>query len=162
MTQQTEARHEPAKKPASSRWVKLGFICLIVAIMAVVSYVQLKDPVLKGWGTDWDKAVEQAQTKGVNIIAMVTSSPMRHMDKRMIKENMHRPSVVSALEQIGYVKVHLNTADHGELAKKHGVGEKPAFLIIDSGGKLLKSQEGLVNDATFIHVFLGVTKQRPN
>ena len=159
MTQQNEAKHQPAKKPASSRRVKLGFVFLIVAIMAVVYYVQLKDPVVKGWGTDWDKAMEQARTKKVNIIAMVTSSPMRHMDKRMIKENIYRPSIVSALEQIGYVKVHLNTADHGELAKKYEVGETPAFLIIDSSGKLLKSQEGLMNDATFINGFLGVTKQ---
>jgi len=156
MNEHTDQSRTPPNKSALERWIKVGFVSAIVIVSVSLWLNVCRDPPIMGWGTNFDAAMHEAKEKGTNLVVMFTRSPMGHEDKRMVMENMGRKEITSALDELGYVCVHLNTSDQKQLAEKLEVKTTPTFLLLDADGKVLNRIVGLVNSLTFCHEFLGV------
>ena len=148
MSEQQESQ-PPAGKPSYDRFVKIGFLVVLLGIMTFLYFRHRGPPKLLGWGTDLTEALTAARSKDVRVLVMFTQLPMSHWDKKMTEENVKRGRIVKILEELKYVRVHLNTKDHGALAEKYKVTQTPAFLILDSTGKELHRQVGFSSEGVF-------------
>ena len=79
---------------------------------------------------------------------------MSYDDKRLITKGLAFTRSKEALAEIGYLKVHLNKEDHGNVMENYAVRELPTVLMLDPGGVEVKRHEGFMNDITFKNDFL--------
>lgn len=148
----------PPRKPSTDRWVKIGFLIVLVAAGVALWLWQRRDPQLTGWGRDLSAALRQAKAGNRTVLVFFTDTPMSWEDKHAVKNVVTTPRTASALDKSPCVRVHLSIHDNRAEARTYKVESTPTYLLLDSSGRELKRVSGLMNDVTFINTVLGVTQ----
>jgi hypothetical protein len=145
-------------KPVKSKWdrrIKIGFVVVTLAAVAVVYMLQRRDRGLSGWGVDLGAALQKAKDNpGWRVLVFFTHSRMSEDDKHAVNSVIERPVTRKTVKELNYIPVHLNLDDHAGVAAKYGVSDTPCYLLLDANGALIRSKWGKMNDNTFCTEFL--------
>ncbi len=153
---------EPApqrpRRPAIDRWVKIGFLIVLVGAGLTLWLWQRRDPQLTGWGRDLSVALQQAKVGNRTVLVFFTDTPMSWEDKHAVKNVITTARTASALNKLACVRVHLSIDDNKAEARTYKIESTPTYLLLDSSGKELRRLSGLTNDVTFINTVLGAAE----
>ena len=150
MSEQNESTQAAGKKSSKDRWVKIGFLVVIVAVAGVLYFKHRSSPPMEGWGDDWPAALGQARRDNAKVLAFFTRSPMGHEDRQFLDQRLKHHKVTTVLDKLDYVKVRLNTSKHKALAEKYGITDTPALLVVDADGKELDTLIGFTSKLNII------------
>ncbi len=153
----TEPVEKLPRKSPFDRWVKLGFVAVIMIVVAVVYLVQRKAPELEGWSSDLPGALSAAKERKTQVLLVFTNNPPSQEDRNFIEKCLAWSTTRKVLKHLGYEQVHLTIADHPSAAQRYQVSNVPAVLLLDSAGTILKQRNGYMSDLTFCNEFLGVS-----
>ncbi|HAU37719.1 MAG TPA: hypothetical protein DCX07_08390 [Phycisphaerales bacterium] len=153
----TEPVEKQPRKPRFDRWVKLGFVAVIVIVVAVVYLVQQKAPELEGWSSDLPGALAAAKERQTQVLLVFTNNPPSQEDRSFIEKCLTWRTTRNVLTHLGYERVHLTIADHPSAAQRYQVSNVPAVLLLDSAGTILKQRSGYMSDLAFCNEFLGIS-----
>ncbi len=154
----SEQQDQPKRKSRVDRWVKVGFLVVVVAVSVLIYKRQAAEPKLPGWGTDLQAALGQAREKGTKVLVLFTESPMSHGDKRLVTDTLNRSR--TALNDLGYPRVHLRMRQHKDIAERYGVTSHPFLVLLDAEGKVVKKYSGFMSKEKFRSDFLEVSSSR--
>ncbi len=154
---QGPASQQPRKR-SIDRWVKIGFLGVLVAVGLTLWLWQRRDPQLTGWGRDLSVALQQAKAGNRTVLVFFTRRPMSWEDKHAVKNVVTTARTASALGKSACVRVHLSIDNDKAEAKTYRVESTPTYLLLDSSGKELRRLSGLTNDVTFINTVLGAAE----
>lgn len=142
-----------AKKSPIDRWVKLGFLAVLLGAMVWITYHQLRGPSL-GWPTDLNQALAQAKAENRRVVVFVRSFPIGEQDKWMIAGPLSKPGNREALEKGNFLLVELVLDKSADWAKRYGVTTTPTTLVIAPDGDSFHKQEGKIGELAFRQEFL--------
>ena len=154
----SEQQDQPKRKSRVDRWVKVGFLVVVVAVSVLIYKRQAAEPKLPGWGTDLPAARGQAREKVTKVLVLFTESPMRHGDKRLVTDTLNRSR--TALNNLGYPRVHLRIREHKAMAERYGATSHPFLLLRDAEGKVVKKYSGFMSKEKFRSDFLDVSSSQ--
>lgn len=156
MDQSARKTQPQRKKTSTDRFVKIGFLLVVVIVGTVIWVRQLHGPELPGWGDNLSTAIEQAKDHNRQIIVFFSQYPMNEDDKHAVQNVIKMPEMEKIVQR-GYVTVHLNTKDNSAEAKKYEVEATPTYLLLDSTGKEIRRTSGRMSIHQFTTTFLGVS-----
>jgi hypothetical protein len=114
----------------ADRYVKLGFLVVMLAVVAWLVARQYLGISLTGWSGDLNAALQQAASENRRIVALTYDSP-NDPDYEKMRENVSKRGNAKALEEAGVIKVHTRlitcwTGSIGEVAfrKEFLMGEQ--------------------------------------
>ena len=150
MSEQNQSTQAAGKKSSKDRWVKIGFLVVILAVAAGIYIKHYIDSKTEGWGGDWPAALGQARQDNAKVLAFFTRSPMSYDDREFLDQRLKHSKVTTVLDKLDYVKVRLNTSKHKALAEKYGITDTPALLVVDADGKELAKHIGFTSKLNII------------
>ena len=68
MNEQNDRDDKPLKTSSRDKWIKIGFVAVLVVAGAFVWMQSRRDPALKGWLTDYDAAVREAKNNNTRTL----------------------------------------------------------------------------------------------
>ena len=153
----TEPVEKLPRKSPFDRWVKLGFVAVIMIVVAVVYLVQQKAPELEGWSSDLPGALSAARERKTRVLLVFTNNPPSQEDRNFIEKCLTWSTTRKVLAHLGYERAHLTIADHPSAAQRYQVSNAPTVLLLDPSGAVLKQRSGYMSDLTFCNEFLDVS-----
>ncbi len=141
------------RKSPVDRWVKLGFAVVFLGVVGVVTYLQLRGPML-GWPDDLTEALAQARRENRRVVVLVRSFPASNACKRMVQTTLAKAENKAALEEGKFILVEIRFARDADWAKRYEVSRTPTMLVIAPDGKRFHKQEGFIGETAFRDVFL--------
>jgi thiol-disulfide isomerase/thioredoxin len=145
-----------SRKSKKSRWIKTAFAVILIIGVVIIWNLQRRDPELAGWSKNLPAAIAEAGRKNTKVFVFFTRSPMGYDDKRMAKESVTEAKVVKSINDLGYIRVHLNLRDNQDEAEKYDVKDGPTLLLLDADGKLLEHHSGFISGVDLSKKFLVV------
>lgn len=100
-----------------------------------------------GWSTDYEGALQQAQTQNRPVLATVTAvwcGACRQMQQLTLKE-----SSVAQLASEQFVTVAIDGDRRGDLVSRFGVSAFPTTMVLDANGKVLHRWVGFQGASGF-------------
>jgi hypothetical protein len=152
------AAAKPGAPGRNDRWVKLGFLAVVLAVVAWVVYHQRTLTQLTDWGTDLPAALAQAAREDRPVVAIIYDSPTDYNYDRLqvvVKKEGNR----KAMDKINAIRVttRLSAAD----ATKYGVTIYPTTLLFSPRGELQTAWAGYIGETDFRAYFLkGLRQER--
>jgi hypothetical protein len=153
----------PATAPAGAcrtnskdRWVKLGFLAIVVAAAAWVAHHQLTLTQLKDWRSDLPQALVQGAKEGRPVVALIYDSPTDY-DYQRLQVVVEKDGNRKAMDRVNAIRVaaRLNAAG----ALKYGVTTYPTTLLFNSRGEVETAWVGYIGETDFRQRFLKGQKQ---
>ena len=118
-----------------SRWT---LIVIGIVWVAVLARSNFSDPVLVGWADDYAEAISTSAITGRSALLYFTSGGCpncRKMDRVFAD-----PEVVRSVQ--GFVPVRIDAWQERELANRFNVIGVPAYVVVDSGGRMIAHDIG--------------------
>lgn len=144
---------EGKRKSSLDRWVKLGFLVAFLVVIGIVTYFQLRGPVL-GWPGDLDEALATAKRESRRLVVYVRSFPVSATGRRMVLGMLRKKENQDALTQGNYVLAEIVLDRSAGWARKYGVTRAPTMLVVSPDGEKFHKQEGFIGELDFRNVFL--------
>jgi len=148
----------PARGKAE-RYVKLGFLVVVLAVVGWLIARQYLGTSLTGWSGDLNAALQQAARENRRIVALTYDSP-NDLEYEKMRENVAKLGNAKALEEAGVIKVHTRLAMSDPLAVKYKVSRFPATLLIAPDGTLITCWTGYIGEVAFRKEFLMGEQQK--
>lgn len=142
------------KRSGMDRWVKIGFLAVLVAGGLGVYMVQRRGPQLKDWGEDLPSALAQAQEEGRKVLLLAMSYPPSQIARTLATTTI--PKNVKAIRQhnLILVKITLSSSLRSATARQYHIKKLPTMLLLDPKGNELNRREGLIGEVEFRSDFL--------
>ena len=151
MTQpEQQASSARPRKSSADRWVKLGFLVVLLGAGAAVYWLQRKTPDLSArWSRDLDATLVQARQENVRVLVFLHTRRADHDTRRMISESLKHDLVLKAVERRKCLQavVEVEGPLSPDLAKRYNLKSLPAVVVLSPEGKVLVGQEGFVGPA---------------
>ncbi len=140
-------------KSLSERWVKRGFLLVLLLAVVIIGYIQFRGPQL-GWSDDIEQALSSAKAEGRYVVVFVRSFPISATGKWMISGTLRRDANKRALEKGNFLLVEIRLDRSSDWAKKYGVKKTPTMLLIAPDGERFHKAEGKIGELDFRNEFL--------
>ena len=141
----------PRPKSAADRWVKMGFLVVILAVVAVLYFHGRGGMELPGrWRGDVAATVELAKREGRPVLIFLHRKRPTHDAREMAKptdnKSLRQSQVQDALMEHDYLCAHGVVKDRRiTLAGQELNFEKmPALVVLDRDGRVVAREEGFV------------------
>ena len=153
----------PRGKGTSDRWVKRGFLLVLLAATGIIVCFQLRGPLLAGmsspdgkvtWGSDLAAAQAQAGKEDRRVVVFVRKFPAADMAKQMVKTTLIQPANWNALRDGKFIAVEVKLEPGADWARRYEVTTSPTMLVISPDGKEFHKQEGFIGETAFRDTFL--------
>jgi len=146
-------RPAPAPKPRYDKWVKRGFLLVIVVAVLVVLYFQYRGPML-GWSSDLDAALAQGRAENRRVVVFVRDFPASETTKRMVQTTLGKSKNREALKKGNFILTEIRLDRDAAWARKYGVTKTPTMLVIAPDGERFHRAEGFIGEVPFRAEFL--------
>ena len=162
MTQQTAENDAPARDAnRKDRWVKLGFLAMLIVLVVGIHLYQRKPPSLTGWSGDLDASLVKGRAEGRRVLVFFLSAPSSEAAQRMVRTTLARPQNTQAIAEANFIKVQIPlTSLKSVPASRYNLKKLPTMLILDSAGRELNRREGFIGETAFRNGFLDLTDVR--
>jgi len=164
MSGETNKANTVAKPHARrDRWVKIGFLVVLIIVAAAIWYWHRQPPTMKGWGRDLDAALRQAVAERRQLLVFFISSPPSDTARRMVRTTLAVPENRKRLNEGPFVKVKVEVDSlKSQLAGKYTLRKLPTMLLLSPDGVELNRREGFIGEVDFRNGFLDLTNvQKP-
>jgi len=161
MNQEKNTETRPsAGRPRRDRWVKVGFLAVAAAVVALVWWQQRKGPDWPGWEEDLDAALARAAAQNRRVLVFFMSSPPDDDTRRMEQTTLKKRENRQAIDNGRFIRVRLvlDTSLKGETASRYKVTTLPTLMILDARGTELNRRERFVGEIDFRKGFLDCTE----
>lgn len=140
------------KSPVDKR-VKLAFGLAFLVMIGLITYFQLRGPML-GWPDDLEGALVEARQGNRPVVVFVRSFPISEMGKRMVRGTLAKAGNKEALAKGNFILVEIRFSRGAAWAGKYGVTKTPTMLVIAADGEKFHREEGFIGEVDFRRVFL--------
>ena len=152
-----EKLNQPGKKFSADRWIKIGFVVVVIGIAAVILMLQWGGLEIKGWDSDLEAALKQSKTENRNVLIFFTSS--RPGDTALkISKTLAKPASKKAIKDGNFIRVIVGTSLKSETARRYRINKLPTMVILTPTGTELNRREGFIGEGDFHTGFLDCTK----
>ena len=155
MNQQDTQQEPPARKTGRDRWVKIGFIVLLIVAAAVILMLQRRGLAIKDWGKDLDAALRQAKAEDRPVVVFFVNRPPSNT-ATTIRKHIRQPANQQALKDGKFIPVivELSSSLDSDIAKRYQVRELPTLMVLTSRGKERNRSVGNLGEVPFREQFL--------
>ena len=155
MNQQDTQQESPPEKSNRDRWVKIGFVVLLLVAVAAVFMIQRRGMEIKGWGKDLDAALKQAESENRLVVVFFVNSPPSTTAKA-IKKHKLKQGNEQGLKDGKFIPVivELSSSLDSDIAKRYQVRELPTLMVLTSRGKERNRSVGNLGEVPFREQFL--------
>jgi hypothetical protein len=150
-----------AVKSSRDRWIKIGFVLVLIAVALAVYMFQQRDLRIEGWGDDLDAALAQAGDQKRMVVALFVSTPPSETALTIAKRRIPMPDNIKALKDGKFIPVVVSLDDEldSDLAKKYKLTELPTLMVLRPDGSERNRNEGMIGEVDFRQQFLtGLSK----
>jgi hypothetical protein len=158
MDQDAVAQADPREtpRPRKDRKVKFIFLAVILVILGVVTYMQLRGNKL-GWPSDFAAAQAQAAAQDKKLVVFIRSFPATQTDNDMTKEGspLNKERNRQAMADCVQCEVRLDRS--AGWARRYGLQDAkttPVMLVISPDGKKFYRQDGFIGETDFRDKFM--------
>lgn len=138
----------PTPKPRSSspgqRWVRMGFVVVVIVVVGALSFKHRSMPAPRGWTENLNEALHQARTEGRKTVVLFVDHPIGYYGRKLIQTTLRKPGNRNAIVkgQFVAVMVRLKGKAKKDLMAKYKLSDLPTLLLLDPRGKELNRREG--------------------
>jgi len=99
-----------------------------------------------GWPTNLTAAIDKARKDNTLVAVFLSGYPkMTSRDGEMIRNSLANPGVGKLLDELRYVRLHLELTD--ERKARYGLTDSPAMVFLNGNGKVVTASGGLLGAA---------------
>ena len=144
------------KKSSTDRWVKLGFLAVVVIVAAAI-YIRGRTGTTPGqrWRSDLQAALAEAEKSNRPVLVLFRGEALDE-DTNFItgEKGLKQPSVERAVERGNYlcVEVRLDRALTSAAAVKYKLKKLPTVIVLSAKGKVLQRDFGRVGHARLVEM----------
>ena len=154
-----QAAPQETPKPRKDRKVKLVFLAVILAILGVVGYMQLRGIMLE-WPSDFASAQATAAAHDKKLVVFIRSFPATETDNNMAKDGgtLNKERNKQAMAEC--IKCEVRLDRKSDWARRYGLQDAkttPIMLVISPDGKKFYRQDGTIGETDFRDKFLAHT-----
>jgi len=154
----SEKADKPRKKFPVDKWIKIGFVVVLIAIAAFVLTLQWGGVKIKGWDDDFEAALKQSKAENRNLLIFFTSSRPSHTARRLSQTTLAKPNGKKAIKDGNFICVIVGTSLKSETARRYRINKLPTMVILTPRGTELNRREGFIGQTDFHTGFLDCTK----
>ena len=134
MSEQPESSVSKHHKSKKDKWVKFGFLILVVVLVIYIQYSQRQGPKLDGWREDLTGALEHAKRENAPILVFFMSRPPGEIDHFIANTTIKNNA--AALKESGCILVRIAVSStSSDIAKQYDLTSTPTLMLLDSTGK---------------------------
>ncbi|NBB95194.1 MAG: hypothetical protein GVY16_05580 [Planctomycetes bacterium] len=145
------------KPKSKDRWVKIGFLVLIVVVAAVVYSLQQKPMTIEGWSEDLPATLTQATQQGRPVLVLFVRTPPSKIAEQT-KTAILRPQNQKSMAERKLLKVLISTEPDSDVAGRYNIENLPTLLLLSPTGIELNRHDGPghIGEVPFRQEFLSV------
>jgi hypothetical protein len=151
-----EPASAPPPKKSKDLVVKLVFLAVILVILGVVTYMQLRGNKLD-WLSDFAAAQAQAKKQNERLVVFIHSFPATQTDNDMTKEGSPLNKERNRQAMADCVKCEVRLDRSAGWARRYGLQDAkttPVMLVISPDGKKFYRQDGFIGETDFRDKFM--------
>jgi hypothetical protein len=139
------------------RWVKLGFLGVIIVVAGIVYMLQQKPMSIAGWSEDLEATLVQAKQQDRPVVAFFVNQPPSETAEAT-KANLTRPENIKVMQEYKVLRVLVTTDTDSEIARRFNIESLPTLLLLSPEGEELNRHDGPshVGEVPFRDEFLTV------
>ena len=142
-------KKENGTRSGKDRWIKRGFLVIVVILVAGIYMYQRRDLSIKGWSGDLDAALSEARSEKRRIVVLFVNSPPSETARR-IRERILKPGNRKAVEKGGFIPVLVTQGSISSGGgKEYGISRFPTLLILGTDGSESARHEGNIGEQEF-------------
>jgi len=149
-----DQQKQSGKRSGTDRWVKIGFIGVLVAVGLAVYMMQRRGPQLRGWGEDLPSALAQAQEEGRKVLLLAMSHPPSQIGRTLATTTIPKNGKAIKEQNLILVKITLSSSLRSATATQYRIKRLPTMLLLDPKGNELSRREGAIGEVEFRNNFL--------
>ena len=149
-----DQQKQSGKRSGTDRWVKIGFLAVLVVGGLAVYMRQRHGPQLKDWGEDLPSALAQAQEEGRRVLLFAMSHPPSQIARRLAATTIRKNGKAIRQHNLILVKITLSSSLQSGTARRYRIKKLPTMLLLDSKGNELNRREGFIGEVEFRRDFL--------
>ena len=134
---------KPPSSPPGQRWVRMGFVVVVIVVAGALWFKHRSVPPPRGWSENLDEALHQAHTEGRKTVVLFVDHPIGYYGRKLIRTTLRKPGNRKALKDGKFVAVmvRLKGKAKKDLMAKYKLRELPTLLLLDPKGKELNRRE---------------------
>lgn len=151
--------NKASKKPAGrDRWIKIGFVLVLIAAGIAVYGFQRRDLQIEGWGGDLAAALAQAKAERRMVVVFFASSPPSETDLTIARRRIAKPDNQKALQTGKFIPVVVPLPEglHAPEAQRYKLKTLPTLMVLRSDGTERNRHEGMIGEVDFRQDFLRI------
>lgn len=151
-----QAAPQETPTPRKDRKVKLIFLALILVILGVVGYMQLRGSTL-GWPSDFAAAQAQAASQNKKLVVFIRSFPATETDSSMASGGGPLNKERNRQAMADCIKCEVRLDRSSGWARRYGLQDAkatPITLVISPDGKKFYRQDGYIGETDFRDKFI--------
>ena len=142
------------KKSSTDRWVKLGFLAVVVIVTAAI-YIRGRAGTSPGqaWRSDLEAALAEARKSNRPVLVLFRPEALDEDTSFVTGEKgLKQSSVKREVKEGNYlcVEVKLDGALTSTTAVKYKLKKLPTVIVLSAGGKVLQRESGRVGHADLV------------
>ncbi len=135
------------KKSPADKWIKLGFVVVLIAATVLIYMHQRSGPSLN-WEEDFKYVIEQARKSRKIALVFFHADPPSMDAKEMIKRSLTHSQVTGKIEEFGVLTARAKVSGtNDDVLEVYGVQKLPAIVIFDEDGGRAVNKSGFVGHA---------------
>ena len=153
MTEPNETTKTPAGR---DRWIKIGFVLVLIAAGVAVYLFQQRDLNINGWENDLNAALAKGKAENRMIVAFFVDTPPSDIARTIAKRRIPKPDNVQALKEGRFIPVVVSLKEgvNSDLAKTYNITRLPTLVVFNSTGTERNRHEGSIGETDFRQIFL--------
>jgi hypothetical protein len=128
--------------------VKLGFVLVTIAVIAVVWYLQRRGKQDDMWVWDLPAAMAKAKAENRPLLVMFEPSPPGETVNQIVTNARKNEKAVQAGRHI-LVRVRVDTDLKSDVAKQYALVSLPTLLVLRADGTEATRHEGIIGEQDF-------------
>jgi hypothetical protein len=139
------------KHSSKDRWVKIGFLLVILIGVVGVYLLQHRSLSIKDWGDDLPAALREAKATGRMVVVFFVEDPPSETSRRIKDSVIHKPGNRKALKEGNFIRVIviLDNSLKSDVAKQYRIKELPTLMVLRPNGTERNRHEGLIGEVNF-------------
>jgi len=130
------AAAEGPRRPRRDRVIKLAFVVVTLAVVALLYWSQRRGLSLPGWGGDLTAALTQAAAEQRSVVVLFASIPPGDPERWLKDSILPKPENEAALRDGGFIKVlqNVGSLSSSQTASRYKITELPTLLLLGPDG----------------------------
>jgi len=151
---------DKTSKSSRDRWIKIGFVLILIAVAIAIYSFQRRDLHIEGWGNDLNAALAQAKAENRKVVAFFVSSPPSDTAKEIAQRRISKADNQQALKDGNFILVIVtvdSNLDSDPIAQTYKLTKLPTLMVLLSDGTERNRNEGGIGEVDFRQQLLRVS-----